>query len=181
MPSQTQTPGTHKGGRAERIDPRADPAAWIANNERITNEADVEAWLALYAPDAVLETITAGAYERAEGIERIRPLVEGLVEICGRFSLRVSKKFLAADGDVIVNTWTGGFEGRDRQFGTEIWTLRDDLAVGHEMYTFLDVRPASDPRAGLRALLAGEPRLVLALDRHRRRVAREGQLTPVAS
>jgi ketosteroid isomerase-like protein len=145
------------------IDPRREPAAWIANNERITNEGDLAGWLALYAPDVVFEAITDGASDRIEGIERVTAAVEVMGELCKRHRLRVQKRFVAAMGDVIVNTWTGGFAGRERQFGVEIWTLRDDKVVRQEQYMFMDVRPARSATAKLRALFSGELAIKLAL------------------
>lgn len=150
------------------IDPSCEPAAWVANNERITNEGDLAGWLALYAPDAVFESITDGASDRFEGIHQIRPVVEKLAALCVRHRLRVKKRFVAAAEDVIVNAWTGGFEGRDRQFGIEIWTLRSAKVVRHEQYTFLDVRRSDSVTAQIRALFSGELAIKLELAAGRR-------------
>ena len=156
------------------IDPRRDPRAWVANNERITNEGDVEGWLALYEPDAVFESITDGASDRVEGIDRLRAVVGRLVTLCSRHRLRVKKRFVAASDDVIVNAWTGGFNGRNRQFGVEMWTLRGAKVVRHEQYTVLDVRRSDSAIAQLRALFSGELaiKLELAAGRRAQREAR---------
>lgn len=145
------------------IDPRRDPAAWVANNERITNEGDLEGWLNLYAPDAVFESITDGASDRVQGIDALRVVTARLVALCKRHRLRVEKRFVAAMGDVIVNAWTGGFNGRDRQFGVEIWTLRESKVIRHEQYTFLDVRGSASATAKFRALFSGELAIKLEL------------------
>lgn len=162
----------HRSPMSPTGDPFGDPRQWIAGNERITNTADLDAWMALYAPEAVLETVTSGAFERAEGIEAIRPVAAAIVDVGRRCRLKVEKRFVAADDGVIVNTWSGGFGGRDRQFGSEIWTLRDDgLAVHHEMYTFMDVRPSTHPVAALRALAGGEVAVMARLGMRRARLA----------
>jgi hypothetical protein len=158
----TPAPAAH-----DRIDPRVDPRAWVINNERITNEADREAWLALYAPDAVFEAITDGASDRLEGLPAIASAVSALIGVLAEHRLRVQKRFVSAAHDTVVNTWSGGFAGRDRQFGTEIWTLRGDLVVRHEQYTFLDVRPSGEGWSRVRALFTGELRVKLALARAR--------------
>jgi hypothetical protein len=145
-----------------------EPAAWVANNERITNEVDREAWRALYAPDAVLETITDGLHERQEGIAAIESAIDTYGAVFRARRLKVSKRLVSATGDVVVNTWTGGFDGRTRQCGIEFFRLRDGLVVHHAMYTFLDVRPATSLLARLRLLLAA-PRPMLALGRAQRR------------
>lgn len=139
-----------------RIDPRRDPEAWVMNNERITNEGDLEGWLALYAPDVVFEAITDGAYDRVDGLDAVEATIRALGAICKRHRLKVRKRFVAATHGTIVNAWTGGFEGRDRQFGFEIWTLRGDRVSRHEQYTFMDVRPSESTTARLRALFGGE-------------------------
>jgi hypothetical protein len=151
----------------DRIDPRLDPRAWVNNNERITNDADRDAWLALYAPDAVFEAITDGGYDRLEGLPAIESAVGALIGVLAEHRLRVQKRFVSATQDTVVNTWSGGFAGRNRQFGTEIWTLRDALVVRHEQYTFLDVRPSSHFWSRVRALFGGELRVKLALARAR--------------
>jgi ketosteroid isomerase-like protein len=149
------------------IDPRIDPRAWVINNERITNQADRAGWLALYAPDAVYEAITDGAYDRLEGLPAIARGVGALIGVLAEHRLRVQKRFVSATHDTVVNTWSGGFAGRTRQFGMEIWTLRDALVVRHEQYTFLEVRPSEDIRSRVRALFGGELRVKLAVARAR--------------
>jgi hypothetical protein len=161
-------------GRA-RIDPLHDPEAWVLNNERITNDADLEGWLALYAPDIVFEAITDGASDRIVGLTDVAAAVTALSAICKRHRLKVSKRFVAASGNVVVNTWTGGFAGRDRQSGLEIWTLRGSLVIHHEQYTFLDVRPSTSTVTLLRALFGGELAIKLKLAKSRRATRRGPQ------
>lgn len=153
---------------AARIDPQRDPQAWIANNERITNGADLEGWLRLYADDVVFEAITDGASDRIEGLDEVTRAVTTLSAICKRHRLKVEKQFVVASGNVIVNTWTGGFAGRDTQFGLEIWTLCGERVVRHQQYTFLDVRPSTSVVAALRALFSGELAIKIELARSRK-------------
>jgi ketosteroid isomerase-like protein len=164
--SELPANGAFKSARLH-VDPRIDPRAWVSNNERITNEVDLEGWLALYAQDAVFEAVTDGAYDRCDGLDEIAAAVRLLGPILAKHRLRVQKRFVSATRDVIVNAWSGGFQGRDRQFGTELWTLRDGLVVRHEQYMFSDVLPSGHGQAQLRSLLAGEVRVKLALAKAR--------------
>lgn len=136
--------------------------AFAANAERITNQVLTEEWLELYAPDAIAEWIVDGAYERHEGIEAVRAAVRDLASLWRKLGLHVRKTVECADHDTIVISWTGGFRGTDRQFGTEIWTLRQGLVIRHQMYAYLDVRPSTSLLARLR-LAATSPRVALAL------------------
>jgi ketosteroid isomerase-like protein len=169
--STTNGEASHK---AVAIDPRRDPEAWIKNNERISNELDVPAWLALYAEDAVFEAITDGAVDRVEGYERIAASVRAMATIMKRHRLQVKKRFVAAQGDVIVNAWSGGFAGRERQFGIEIWTLRGARVVRQEQYMFMDVRPSESSVAKLRAIFSGE--LVIKMEVAKERAAQRSAL-----
>lgn len=144
-----------------------DAAAFAANAERITNHVLTEEWLALYAPDAVAEWIVDGAYERHEGTEEVRAAVLDLASLWRKLGLRVRKTVECADRDTIVISWTGGFGGRDRQFGTEIWTLRGGRVIRHQMYAYLDVRPSTSLLAQVR-LAATAPRVALVFTAQRR-------------
>jgi hypothetical protein len=147
------------------IDPRTEPELWIMNNQRITNERDIDGWLALYAPDAAIDYITNGAHDRVEGIDAIERSARALGTVFLKYGLRVEKNFVCATDSIIVNTWTGGFEGRSSQFGVEIWTLRGHLVARQEQYMFLEVQSSRSLKAQLRLLLAGEPRVMLSLAR----------------
>lgn len=156
---------------ATRIDPRLDPEAWVSNNERITNEADREGWLAIYAPDAVLETLTEGLYERAQGIDAICAAIDIYAPVFTARGLKVEKRLVSASAAVVVNAWTGGFGGKHNQRGIEAFRLRDGLVVHHEMYTFLDVRPSTSLFGRLRSLLYA-PGEMLSLARETARTKR---------
>jgi ketosteroid isomerase-like protein len=144
-----------------------DAAAFAAEAERITNTANLDEWLALYHDDAVAEWIADGAVERHEGIAAIRRAATAQATIWREHRLRVRKMPQCADHETIVLTWTGGFGRAQRQFGTEIWTLRDGKVIRHQMYAYLDVRPSASPLARLRLALAS-PRIALALLRRAR-------------
>jgi hypothetical protein len=147
--------------------PALDAAAFAADAERITNDVLLDEWLSLYHEDAVAEWIADGAYERHEGADAIRAAATALARVWREQRLRVRKTVQCADAENVVLTWTGGFRGGDRQFGTEIWTLRDGLVVRHQMYAYLDLRPSSSWLARLRLLIAS-PRIALALLRNQR-------------
>ncbi len=144
-----------------------DAAAFAADAERITNNVLLDEWLSLYHEDAVAEWIADGAYERHDGREAIVAAATAMAAVWREQQLRVTKTVECADAQTIVLSWKGGFRGAERQFGTEIWTLRDGLVVRHQMYAYLDVRPSSSLRARLRILLAA-PRVALSLQRHQR-------------
>jgi len=116
----------------------------------------------------VAEWIADGAYERHEGIEAIREGASALAGVWRDHRLHVSKTVQCSDDETVALTWSGGFDGADRQFGTEIWTFRDGLVVRHQMYAYLDVRPSTSLLARLRILMTA-PRLALSLNRHQRR------------
>lgn len=141
-----------------------DATQFAENAERITNQALTAEMLALYAPDAVVEWIIDGAYESHEGLDAIRPAVTAMSDLWRTRRLHVRKQPQCADADKVVLTYSGGFAGGERLFGTEIWTLRGGLVVRHQMYAYLDVRPRTslwaqirvalmDPRTALRAIL----------------------------
>jgi hypothetical protein len=145
------------------IDPRLDPAGWVARNQRVTHEGALEEWLALYTEDAVLESIVDGGIERHEGIEEIAHAAGILVAVFAARNIEVDKQLVSGTETAVVNTWTGGFDGRHNQHGVEIWELRGPLVCRHRMYTFLDVRPAESLRARMRAMVGGELRVKLTL------------------
>jgi hypothetical protein len=149
--------------------PILDAAAFAADAERITNAVLLDEWLSLYADDAVAEWIADGAYERHEGIDAIRRAATAMAATWRERRLQVRKHVECADADTVVLTWTGGFDGNTRQFGTEIWTLRDGRVVRHQMYAYLDVRPATSLKARLRVLLSA-PRVAVSHVRNQRRV-----------
>lgn len=56
------------GGRDDKT---IDPAAFVAEAERITNARDADAASAVYTDDAVVELITDGVHERYVGLPHI--------------------------------------------------------------------------------------------------------------
>jgi hypothetical protein len=122
----------------------------------------------------VLETIVDGGLGLHEGIEEIRLAAGILVAVFAARDIKVEKQLVSGTEDTIVNSWIGGFAGRRNQRGVEIWRLRDALVCRHEMYTFLDVRPAKSLRARVRATVGGELRVKLTLLRETAR-ARAGR------
>ena len=143
----------------------SDAAVFAADAERITNGALLDEWLSLYHEDAVAEWIADGAYERHEGLDAIRRAATAMAATWSQQSLRVRKTVECADAHTIVLTWRGGFRGAERQFGTEIWTLRDGRVARHQMYAYLDVRPSNTLRARLRVLL-NAPRVAISFARN---------------
>mgnify|MGYP002652402532 CR=1 FL=1 len=139
-----------------------DAAAFAADAERVTNEVLLEEWLSLYHPEAVAEWMMDGAYERHEGLPAIRVAATGLARVWKEHNLQVKKTVECADDESIVLTWRGGFRGGSKQFGTEIWTLRDGLVVRHQMYGYFDVRSSDSWLARLR-VFASDPRTTIAL------------------
>lgn len=152
--------------------PALDGARWRDDCERITNNALLEEWLALYHDDAVCEWMADGAYERYDGRAAIEQAASAQASLWRSQRLRVKKTLECTDDDTVVLSWRGGFRGGDSQFGVEIWTLRDGLVVRHQMYLYMDARPRASRWAQLRVLLAS-PRIALSLPRHERRARRD--------
>ncbi|MDL4817341.1 nuclear transport factor 2 family protein [Actinomadura opuntiae] len=154
---------------ARRTDGTLDAAAFAAEAERMTNQALLEEWLALYHPDAVADWVVDGAAQRYAGIDAIRPAATVLAEVWRACRLRVRKIPQCADATTVVLTWEGGFRGRANQLGTEIWTFRGDRVARHQMYGYLDVRPRSSLWARTRVLLTDPRTAVGVLTREARR------------
>lgn len=140
-----------------------DGAAFAAQAERLTNEALVEEWLALYHPDAVAEWIIDGAYERHEGVDGIRPAATLMAQVWRTQRLRVRKHPRCATENCVVLTFDGAFRGRGNVLGTEIWAFRDGLVVHHQLHVYLDVRPRASLWARARVVLADPTTAISAL------------------
>ncbi len=143
----------------------ADPARFVADAERISNTADVEAALAVYAADAVLESLTDGTLLVHHGRPELDRAVQVMFSVARERRLQVKKQLSTVTDDTIVNTWEGTI-GRQRQArGIEVWSFDAAGKVCHQrMYTFLDVRSDRDLLQRLRILLL-YPRTALAFMR----------------
>ncbi|MDB4973816.1 MAG: hypothetical protein JWN48_2157, partial [Myxococcaceae bacterium] len=75
------TTQTDKPAARARIDPRIEPERWIMNNQRITNERDLDGWLALYTADATIDYITNGAHDRFEGMAAIETSARAMATV----------------------------------------------------------------------------------------------------
>jgi hypothetical protein len=138
-----------------------DPAAFVAEAERITNDRDLAAIPAVYAAGAVFEVISDGVHEIHRGADEILAAWRVYFDVLRRGDFRLRKQLAAADAATICNRWEGTL-GRGRARGIEIWRLDSAGRVEeHHMYTFLDVRPADSLRAQLRALIS-QPRAAAA-------------------
>lgn len=131
-----------------------DPAAFVAEAERATNERDLEATAALYSDDARLESFTDGAREEYRGPSEIRTGWKAYFAAMEDRDFKLRKKLTAVSDDTIVNDWTGTLGGRTEAHGIETWRFDGEGKVReHEMYTFLNVKPSTSPLARLRLTL----------------------------
>jgi nuclear transport factor 2 (NTF2) superfamily protein len=147
----------------------ADPAAFVAAAEKITNDRDAAAVAAVFAKDADSVMITDGAVERYHGREHIHRAWQALLSGLERHRLFVSKTLVTAGDGVIVNTWRGSLNGRTDARGLEVWHFDEHgLVREHELYSYLSVRPSTHPVARLKLALA-YPRTALTLLRAQRR------------
>ncbi|MBF6330615.1 nuclear transport factor 2 family protein [Nocardia transvalensis] len=140
---------------------RLDASRFAVEAERMTNEASLGEWLALYHHDAVAEWIIDGVRRCYTGIDEIRPAATVMAGLWRVHGLQVRKTVQCANSGTVVLTYEGGFRGRTNQFGTEIWTFRDGLVSRHQLYGYLDVRRPDSVRARLRMLLI-DPRTALS-------------------
>ena len=147
----------------------ADPEAFVQAAEQGINEYDLDATASVYARDGRLENYVDGSFESWEGGDAIREAWSAYLDAMRerRFSLR--KTLLTASGDTIVNTWTGSLGGRTDAEGIEYWRFDDEGRVReHRMYSLMNVRPSTDPRARAR-MAAAYPLSALAFLRARKR------------
>lgn len=150
----------------------ADPVAFVAEAQRLTNTHDFAGAAAVYAPDARLELVTDGAVEWHEGRDAIQQAWQVVLDAGRAQGFQVVKEVVTASADTVVNRWEGSFGGRGACRGIESWTFgAEGLVVEHRAETFLSVRPASSWRARLR-LLVTSPRVALGFARAERTVHR---------
>ncbi|MEV0335227.1 hypothetical protein [Nocardia sp. NPDC050717] len=143
---------------------KPDATAFAAAVESITNHAQLDEAVALFREDAVAEWILDGAYERHEGIVAIRSALSVMTAVWRQRRLRVRKTVECVGAETIVQSWRGGFGDDERQFGTEIWTLREGRVARHQMYGYLNVRRRTSLRAAVRLTIAA-PRTSLSAAR----------------
>lgn len=146
-----------------------DPAAFVAAAERGINEYDLDATAGVYADGARLENYVDGSFEAWDGAPAVRAAWGAYLDAMRerRFTLR--KTLLSADGDTVVNTWTGSLGGRTDAHGIEYWRFDGAGKVReHRMYSLMNVKPSASPLARARMALA-YPASALAFLRARRR------------
>lgn len=147
------------------------PAAFVAAAQRITNASSLGEALSLFHDDCVAEWVFDGVYQRHHGLAEISQAMDAMMGVNRELSLFGRKQLVCADPTTIVNTWRGGFRGDERQFGTEIWTLKDAQVVHHQMYIYMRLRPVESVVGQLR-MLVHVPRTALTWFKHERRVKR---------
>lgn len=151
--------------------PTTDAERFVADAERITNTVALSDALALFDDDCVAEWVFDGVAQRLQGIDEISRAMDTMFGVNRELRIAGRKTLVCADATTIVNTWQGGFDGDNRQFGTEVWTLRDGRVVRHRMDISLRLRAVDSPGGQLRMLLTA-PRTALAWRKHQLRVAR---------
>jgi hypothetical protein len=145
-----------------------DAEQFIADATDITNRAAFDEAIVLFHPDCVAEWIFDGMYERHVGIEAIGNALRATLGVFRDHKMYGRKTLECFDGQTVVNTWRGGFHGDHRQFGTELWTLRDGLVIHHQMYTYLKVTRRWSPTGILRQLrvVLTSPRIATSQLKH---------------
>jgi len=141
---------------------RTEPLAFVAEAQRATNEADVPAAAALYAPDATMRVVFDGAEEVHRGQAAIAAAWQAYFPSLYKHGFKVEKKLLAADDDTIVNDWTGGLGERSNAYGLEVWRFSGGAVVDHVLVGYLDIRPTTSWLARMRMGM-GAPRLGMTL------------------
>ena len=160
--------------RAARADSRLpdDPAQFVAEAQRMTNERDVDAVMGVYGPAPLLELVTEGAVEQHVGAPQIRAAWSMLLGVFERRGVLVEKTVIAIDDGVIVNGWESVGPGPSMRC-LEVWAFGEDArVVRHLAHTFIDVKPADSWHARARVVISS-PRLAAALGSARRRATKE--------
>ena len=149
-----------------------DPARFVADAERATNERDVDGAVSVYADGAVLETLTNGVSERHSGLDAIRAAWGVYFAVLADAELVLRKRLLAVGDGIVVNEWLGELRGHRAARGVESWRFdASGRVTEHQLYNYLDVRPSTSPAARVRLLVA-HPRLALSFLRNQRRGGR---------
>ena len=81
-----------------------DPAAFIADAERVTNTQALEEILSVYSTEPALELVTEGAAARHEGRTAVRAAWTPLVHAFARERFAVGKTLIAATDGVLVTS-----------------------------------------------------------------------------
>jgi ketosteroid isomerase-like protein len=146
-----------------------DPEAFIAAAERGINDRDLEATAAVYADEAFMQTFTDGAEESFRGAAAVRGAWASYLEAMTDRRFRLAKTIVSTSADTVVNEWSGTLGGRTDSRGIEYWVFDDEGKVReHRLYTFLNVKPASDPLQRFRLGLT-YPRTALSFLRAQRK------------
>lgn len=154
-----------------------DPAAFVAEAERITNQHDVNALFAVYSDDVVVDLITDGVHERYSGLPHVIQGWRAMTAAMARRRFVVRKSVVSVGDGVVVNSWAGSIDGREGAHGLDIWHFDAAGRVrAHQLYTFLRVRPSTHPLARLQFALA-RPRTALTLLQEQRRIGVKPQET----
>jgi hypothetical protein len=98
-----------------------DPAAFVAEAQRITNERDVDAVLDVYSADATWTTVMDGLVITAHGHDEIHTRWGVMCRFMAARRLVVDKQLVTADERTIVNEWTGSLAGKTTARGIEVW------------------------------------------------------------
>lgn len=150
----------------------ADPAAFVREAERITNERSLDALPKLYAPEAVFTSVTDGVATQARGVEEVLRAWRVSFAFLDAREFSLVKRLLVAGDGVLVNEWTGSLAGRTHATGIEVWRFDTaGLIVEHTLYSFLNTRPESSVLQRLR-LLVSYPLTALAFRRAQRQPMR---------
>jgi hypothetical protein len=150
----------------------SDPAAFVTDAERTTNERTFEAMRGAYSEDAVFVCVADGAVTRAVGADEVIAAWRVLGAFMARRSFELTKTLLLAADGVIVNEWTGSLAGRTTATGIEVWRFdADGLICEHRLYSYLNTRDARSTLQRLR-LFASYPLTAIAFGRAERAAAR---------
>jgi hypothetical protein len=94
---------TNKRQARKRTAP-ADAEHFVAEAERISNATNVNEALAIYSPEALLESVTDGTLLVHRGPE-LNTAIEVMFSVARTRSIKVSKQLIASTEDTIVNSW----------------------------------------------------------------------------
>ncbi|HEV2999981.1 MAG TPA: hypothetical protein VGW75_04500 [Solirubrobacteraceae bacterium] len=131
----------------------SDPAAFVAEAERISNAAALDELAPIYAPDVVFESTTDGVFDRYAGRDQVVRAWSAILTGMRRSGGEVHKTLLGTTHDAILNDWQGQIAGRLTR-GLEYWRFDEGgLVCHHRIYASMSARSSRDPRAVIRLAL----------------------------